>query len=205
MKNLLKAYKIFGFVLAVFFITGCNVTTPMLGLSGGNYNSITDDILLFNSSNEVVEELANAVNTNKVLVVQTVEAPSSDMLAEKIFETLSRRGKVVGLAKRAELSTMNIEVFDKILFFYPTVFGIETAATRPSGITKLVTYIPIIGQALAPSVLEANTYDTRLGAVSLHARLVDSKTGQIEWMRVFQGQNQKKITSGSVLDIILPK
>lgn len=205
MKSLSKQFYVVGFLLMVLLIASCNVTTPMLGLSGGNYNSITDDILLFNSSNEVVEELANAVNTNKVLVVQTVEAPSSDMLAEKIFETLSRRGKVVGLAKRAELSTMNIEVFDKILFFYPTVFGIETAATRPSGITKLVTYIPVIGQAIAPSVLEANTYDTRLGAVSLHARLVDTKTGQIEWMRVFQGQNQKKITSGSVLDIILPK
>jgi len=129
-------------------------------------------------------------------------ARNKSNLENKVYDISTEQDQEIAALK---LSTMNIDVFDKILFFYPTVFGIETAATRPSAITKLVTYIPVVGQAIAPSVLEANTYDTRLGAVSLHARLVDTKTGKIEWMKVFQGQNQKKITSGSVLDIILPK
>jgi hypothetical protein len=201
----LRKHSIYSvFIVIGFLLTNCSVTTPMLGLSGGNYNSITDDILLYNSSNSVIEELVNAVKYDNVLVVQTINDANSDMLAEKIFETLSRKGKSVGLAKRSELSSINVEVFDKLLFFYPTVFGIETAATRPTSVTYLVGMIPVIGQIVGPPMIEANTYDTRLGAISLHARLVDSKTGQIEWMNVFQGKDRKKITSKSILDIVLP-
>lgn len=204
MKTKNKLFLFGGIMVIVIFLTSCSVTTPQLGYSGANYNSITDDILLFHSSNQVIEELANAINTNKVLVVQTVNDPHCDMLAEKIFENLSRRGAVVGLAKRSELSTMNIDAFEKILFFYPTVYGIETASTRPSSITKLVTMIPVVGQIIGPPLLKNNTYDTRLGAISLHARLVDAKTGQIEWMRIYQGKDQKRITPDSVLEVYLP-
>lgn len=188
-------------IVICLFYSSCSVTTPMLGLSGSNYNSITDDILLYNSSNSVIDALINDVTENKILIVQTVNAPNSDMLAEKIYEKLSQKGKVVGITKRNELSTIKVEFFDKLLFFYPTVYGIETAATRPSGITKATAFIPIVGQIITPVVVKANTYDTRLGAISLHVRLVDSKTGKIEWMRVFRGTDKKKITDDNVLDI----
>lgn len=203
MKNL-KVLKLIAFILIVICFSSCKVTTPMLSYSGANYNSITDDILLYNCSGQVIHELSLAVTSQKVLVVQTVNSPSSDMLAEKIYETLSSQGKMVGLAKRSDLSTINVEMFDKILFFYPTIYGIETAATRPSKTAEMVYFIPVIGQFVGPSVMKANTYDTRLGAVSLHARLVDSKTGKIEWMKVFQGRDQKKISGGNILDILLP-
>jgi|WetSurMetagenome_2_1015567.scaffolds.fasta_scaffold430681_2 hypothetical protein len=204
MKTLRKIQVAITILGIATLITSCGVTTPMLGLSGSNYNSITDDLLLYNSSNTVIDELINAITVNKILVVQTVNAPNSDMLAEKIYESLSKKGKIVGLAKRSELGNMKVEMFDKILFFYPTVYGIETAATRPSGFTKAIGIIPVIGQIIGPIAMKANTYDTRLGAISLHARLVDSKTGQIEWMRVFQGKDTKKITEDTVFEIQLP-
>lgn len=204
MKTKKRLFLISGIIVTALFVNSCSVTTPTLNHPGGNYNSITDDALLFHSSNQVIEELANAINTKKILVVQTVNDPHCDMLAEKIFENLSRRGLVVGLTKRSELSTMNIDSFDKILFFYPTVFGIETASTRPSAIVKIVLLIPVVGQIIGPSLIKKNTYETRHGAISLHARLVDAKTGQIEWMRVFQGTDKKRITPSSLLELYLP-
>ena len=201
MKTSNPAFLAFLCLISLLCLTRCSVTTPMLGVSGSNYNSITDDLLLYNSSNGVIDELITNVTANKILVVQTVNAPNSDMLAEKIYESLNSKGKIVGIAKRSELSTINIEMFDKLLFFYPTVYGIETAATRPSGFTKLVSFIPLVGQIVGPMAIKANTYDSRLSAVSLHVRLVDSKTGKIEWMKVFQGKDKKKITDDNVFDL----
>ncbi|MFW6224992.1 MAG: hypothetical protein ACOC4B_01865 [Bacteroidota bacterium] len=204
MKAQNKLFLFSGIIVTALFLNSCSVTTPTLNHPGGNYNSITDDALLFHSSNQVIQELTQAINANKVLVVQTVNDPNSDMLAEKIYENLSQQGKVVGLTKRSELSEMNIDVFDKIVFFYPTVFAIENASTRPSAIVKLVNFIPVVGQIIGPSLIKQNTYETRLGAISLHARLVDAKTGQIEWMRVFQGTDRKRITPSSLLEVYLP-
>lgn len=190
-------------ILLILFYS-CNVTKPSLGLSGGNYNSITDDMILFNSSNAVIAELVKNISANKILVVQTVNSPSSDMLAEKIFETLVLKGKDVELTKRNDLKSIQTDSFEKILFFYPTVYGIETAETRPSNLTKAIGIIPLIGQIVGPAVVKANTYDSRLGAVSLSVRQVDSKTGKVDWIRVFNGKDSKKITGDSIFDITLP-
>lgn len=196
--------NIYGAIALLILLSSCNVTKPSLGLSGGNYNSITDDMILFNSSNMVIAELAKNISANKILVVQTVNSPSSDMLAEKIYETLFQKGKEVELTKRSDLKSIQTESFDKILFFYPTVYGIETAETRPSNLTKFIGVIPLIGQIIGSAAVKANTYDSRMGAVSLSVRLVDSKTGKIDWIKVFNGKDSKKITGDSIFDITLP-
>jgi hypothetical protein len=204
MKSVQIVRQILGLICLSFVISSCNVTKPVLGLSGGNYNSITDDMLLFNSSNAVIDELAGAVTGNNILIVQVVSAPNSDLLAEKIFEKLTQMGKTVGLAKRSEIGTMKTDQYEKLLFFYPTVYGIETAETRPSGLTKATMFIPLIGQVVGPSIIKMNTYDSRMSGVSIQARLVDSKTGKVEFMKVFNGKNNKKITGDSIFDITLP-
>jgi len=196
--------RIFGALSLLILLYSCNVTKPSLGLSGGNYNSVTDDMILFNSSNAVIAELAKNITANKVLVVQTVNSPNSDMLAEKIFETLVQKGKEVELIKRSELKSIQTDSFEKILFFYPTVYGIETAETRPSNLTKAVGIIPFFGQIIGPAVVKANTYDSRMGAISLSVRQVDAKTGKIDWIKVFNGKDSKKITGDSIFDITLP-
>ncbi len=193
-----------GTITLLLLLYSCNVTKPSLGLSGGNYNSVTDDMILFNSSNAVIAELVKNISANKILVVQTVNSPSSDMLAEKIYENLILKGKEVDIIKRSELKSIQTDSFEKILFFYPTVYGIETAETRPSNLTKAVGIIPLIGQIVGPAVVKANTYDSRMGAVSLSVRQVDSKTGKIDWIKVFNGKDSKKITGDSIFDITLP-
>lgn len=196
--------KLIGVLLLGIILSSCNVTRPSLGLSGGNYNSVTDDLLLFNTSNKAIDELSKVITGNNILVVQVVNAPNSDLLAEKIFEKLTLIGKNVELTKRTELGTVKGDAFDKMLFFYPTVYGIETAETRPSQLAKAFSYVPLIGQIVGPMIIKMNTYDSRLSGVSIQARLVDTKTNKIEWIRVFNGSDKKVITGDSIFDITLP-
>lgn len=198
-----KILLIIGFAI---LLTSCNSTRPMLNYSGGNYHSVSDDIIINNSAQETVTKLANTLDPDKkYLIVQVVNDPTNDFLADRIFEELYKRGFVVGLAKNTELKEMKTDMFDKFLMFYPTVYGTETASTEPTFWPKAFASIPIIGWIFGEQVIAKNTYIDRVAGVSLHCRLVNSETGEIEWIKDFTGQNKIRLKGGKFHEIIFPE
>lgn len=185
------------FLLIALIFSSCSVTTPELSYSGGNYNSISDDMILKKSTDNAVQQIANSVNRgDKILIVQVVDDPISDMLADKIFERLSVNNVIVGRTTNEDLKEMNTEMFDKFLMFYPEIYGTETAQTKPSSITKAISFIPVIGQIVGPYAIKANTYTDRQAGVNIHCRLADRKTGKIDWIRSFSGQSKIRLQGG---------
>ena len=111
-------------IVFLFILSGCSITRPKLSYSGSNYNSVSDDILIYNSTQEAVTKLANTLNQNdKILLIQVVNNDKNDFLSDRLFEELNKRGYIVALAKGEELKTMETDSFDKFLMFYPTVYG----------------------------------------------------------------------------------
>jgi len=190
--------------IGLSFLVSCTVTRPQLNYSGGNYNSVSDDIIIYNSTQEAIIKLANSLNPNdKILLVQIIDNETNDYIADRVFEELFKRNYVVGLAKRDELKTMNTEVFDKFLMFYPIVFGTETAATSPSFWTKSVSFIPIVGWIIGQAVIAKYTYIDRQAGVSIHTRLVDATTGDLLWIKQFTGQDKIRLEGGGKQKMIL--
>jgi len=189
----------------IIFLCGCSATKPRLSYSGGNYHSVSDDIIIYNSTQEAVSKLANALDmSQKILIVQVVNDPINDLIGDRIFEELYKRGFIVGVSKNSELKEMDTKMFDKFLMFYPSVHGTETAETRPTFWPKFVAFIPIIGWAIGKNVLASYTYDDRQAAINLHCRLVDETTGEIEWIKNFTGQDKIRIIGGEFHEIVFP-
>ena len=94
--------------------------------------------------------------------------------------------------------------FDKFLMFYPTVYGTETAETNPTLWPKLFASIPVIGWVFGQNILAAYTYVDRQAGVSIHCRLVDVNTGDIDWIRSFTGQDKIRLEGGRAHEIIFP-
>jgi len=198
--------KILVIIGIVILMSSCNITRPMLNYSGGNYHSVSDDIIINNSAQETVEKLANTLDAKKkILIVQIVNDPNNDFLADRIFEELYKRGFVVALAKNTELKDMNTEMFDEFLMFYPTVFGTETANTEPTFWPKMFASIPIIGWIFGQQVMAKNTYIDRVAGVSLHCRLVEAETGEIKWIKDFTGQSKIRLKGGKFYEIVFPE
>ena len=197
-----KIWIYFGIII---FLSSCSATKPRLSYSGGNYHSVSDDIIIFNSTQEAVLKLGNALSpSDKILIVQVVNDPINDLIGDRIFEELYKRGFIVGVAKNSELKEMNTEMFDKFLMFYPTVHGTETSETRPTFWPKFVAAIPIIGWIIGKNVIASYTYDDRNAAINLHCRLVKEETGEIEWIKNFTGQDRIRIKGGEFHEIIFP-
>jgi hypothetical protein len=193
------------FVLTAAFLCSCSVTRPRLSYSGSNYNSVSDDIIIYNSTQEAVSKLTNTLSpTDKILLVQVVDNDKNDFLADRIFEELYKRGYLVGLAKSDELKTMNTDNFDKFLMFYPTVYGTETAETNPTFWPKMVASTPILGWIIGQNVLAAYTYVDRQAGVSIHCRLVSAVTGEVEWIKDFTGQDKIRLEGGKGHEILFP-
>jgi len=197
--------KLLLLIVAVALLSSCSVTKPRLSYSGGNYNSVSDDIIIYNSTQEAVSKLTNTLRqTDKILLVQVVANDKNDFLADRIFEELYKRGYIVALAKSEELKTMETDNFDKFLMFYPTVYGTETAETNPTFWPKMVASIPILGWIIGQNVLAAYTYVDRQAGVSIHCRLVSAETGEVEWIKDFTGQDKIRLEGGSGHEIIFP-
>ena len=202
MRKMNKIWIYFGIVL---ILSSCSTTRPRLSYSGGNYHSVSDDIIIYNSTQESISKLANTLNaSDKILLVQVVGNPDNELIGDMIFEELFKRGFVVGLSKNDELKEMNTEMFDKFLMFYPTVHGTETSETRPTFWPKFVAFIPVIGWIIGKNVLASYTYDDRQAAINLHCRLVNEKTGEIEWIKNFSGQDRIRIKGGEFHEIVFP-
>jgi len=176
-------------VFFCLFAVSCASTKPALNHSGGNYHSVSDDIIINNSLTESIGKIANNLNPQKkVLVVQVVDDAQNDYIADRIFEELYKRGFVVGKTKN--LKNAKIGNFDKFLVFYPTVYGTEHAETRPRGLAK---YLPFaLGYVLF-------YHDDRQAGVSIHCRLVDGASGRIDWIKDFTGQSKVRLKSGTDL------
>ena len=191
--------------IMLLWISSCSVTKPKLSFSGGNYNSVSDDIIIFNSTQESIVKLSNTLDQHlKYLIVQVVNNDKNDLLADRIFEELFKRGFIVGSAKSEELKTMNTDNFDKFLMFYPSVYGTETAETNPTFWPKFVAFIPVIGWIIGQNVLAAYTWVDRQSGVSLHCRLVNAKTGEVDWIKDFTGQDKIRLEGGKPHEIIFP-
>jgi hypothetical protein len=191
-------------------LSSCTVTNPKLQYSGGNYNSISDDIILTDASNEAVKKLTKEIDrSEKVLLVQVVDSRQSDLLADKIYEQLSVKGLIVGRTTNDDLKEMNTDMFDKFLMFYPEVYGTQTAQTKPTAITKGAAFalnlVPVAGQFLSRSLLKNYNYQDRHAGVSIHCRLVDRKSGKIEWINNFTGQNKIRLKGGLKKSLGLPQ
>jgi hypothetical protein len=192
------------FVVAALFCS-CSMTRPKLSYSGSNYNSVSDDIIIYNSTQEAVNKLTNTLRqTDKILLVQVVDNDKNDFLSDRIFEELYKREYVVALAKNEELKTMETDSFDKFLMFYPTVYGTETAETNPTFWPKMIASIPIIGWIIGQNILAAYTYVDRQAGVSIHCRLVNAETGKVEWIKDFTGQDKIRLEGGKWHEIIFP-
>jgi hypothetical protein len=197
--------RIISFFILYLLITSCSVTKPRLSYSGGNYNSVSDDIIIYSSTKEAVSKLANTLNTiDRILLVQVVDNDKSDLLADQIFEELYKRGYNVGVAKNEELKSLETENFNKFLMFYPTIYGTETTETNPTFWPKLVASIPILGWIIGQNVIAAHTYVDRQAGVSIHCRLVDVDTGTIDWIKDFTGQDKIRLEGGTTHEILFP-
>jgi PBP1b-binding outer membrane lipoprotein LpoB len=202
----MKTRTILMFLLSAIILTSCSVTQPRLNYSGGNYNSVSDDIIINNSTQEAVIKLTNSIDPNdKILLVQVVNDPKNDLLADRIFEELYKRGYIVALAKNEELKTMDTDHFDKFLMFYPTVYGTESAETSPTFWPKALIYVPIVGWIIGPRVISAYSYVDRQAGVSIHCRMVNAETGEIEWIKDFSGQDKVRLEGGSFHEILFPQ
>lgn len=203
MENMKK--KIFSLIIATIILSSCSVTKPRLSYSGSNYNSVSDDIIIFNSTQEAIRKLSNSLNPqNRILLVQVVNNDKNDFLGDRIFEELYTRGYHVALTKSADLRTMETDNFDKFLMFYPTVYGTETAETTPTFWPKMFASIPVIGWIFGQNILAAYTYVDRQAGVSIHCRFVDANTGDIDWIRSFTGQDRIRLEGGRAHEIIFP-
>jgi hypothetical protein len=192
-------------LVAALILSSCSMTRPKLSYSGSNYNSVSDDIIIYNSTQEAVIKLSNTLRqTDKILLVQVVDNDKNDFLADRIFEELFKRGYVVALAKSEELKTMNTDGFDKFLMFYPTVYGTETAETNPTFWPKLFASIPVVGWIFGHNILAAYTYVDRQAGVSIHCRLVSAESGKVDWVKDFTGQDKIRLEGGKWHEIIFP-
>ncbi|MFC2100638.1 hypothetical protein ACFLRZ_02290 [Bacteroidota bacterium] len=197
--------RILFLIIITILASSCSVTRPRLSYSGSNYNSVSDDIIIYNSIQEAVIKLTNTLNPNdKILLVQVVNNDKNDFLADRIFEELYKRAYIVALAKSEELKTMNTDNFDKFLMFYPTVNGTETTETNPTFWPKMVATIPVFGWIFGHSILAMYTYVDRQAGVSIHCRLVAAETGDIEWIKDFTGQDKIRLKGGKFYEIIFP-
>jgi hypothetical protein len=186
--------------LIVLLLSSCSTTSPQLQFTGGNYNSVSDDIIIYSAVKEAVSKIANSIDPKeRYLLVQVIDDPNNDFIADRIFEELYKRGYVVGKAKNDELATMNTDNFTKYLMFYPTVYGTEHAATRPSIYGKALGMIPYVGWV----IMQELTYDDRVAGASIHCRLVDGQTGEIEWIKNFTGLAKIRL-SGGLENIVFP-
>lgn len=188
------------------FSLGCSVTTPRLSYSGGNYNSVTDDLVIYEAGSRAISQIVTVMAPFKeknILLVQVVNNAQNDYLADRIFEELQKNLFKVGTIKGADLTSTKTDRFDYFLMFYPVVYGTETRETRPSGITRasvaLPFLIPFSGQILA-----AYTFDERQAGVYIHCRLTDAKTGEVKFIQNLSGQSSKRI-QGGLQEIIFPK
>ena len=190
--------------IGILLFDGCATTKPRLSYTGGNYHSVSDDILIYNSVQEAISKLVNTLNSNeKHFLVQVVDDANNDFLADRIYEELVKRGFIAGRAKNSELKSVNTDAFDKFIMFYPIVYGTEHAETIPTIWASWPIFIPIAGPFLAMASVASNTYDDRQAGVSLHCRLVDAHSGEIVWIKNFTGQ-QKIRLRGGLQKIIFP-
>jgi PBP1b-binding outer membrane lipoprotein LpoB len=201
MKN-----RILYYFFLVIFLAGCSVTKPKLNYSGGTYNSVSDDIIIYNSTQEAIEKLvANLNKEERILLIQIVDSKTSDLMADRIYEEFYKSGYIVGVAMNNDLESIETSKFDKFMMFYPTIYGTETAKTEPTFWPKFFASMPVIGWLFGSNILAAYSYVDRQAGVSIHCRLVDAKTGEIEWIRNFTGQDKIRLEGGKGHDIIFPK
>jgi hypothetical protein len=180
----------------------CSITQPRLSYSGGNYNSVSDDIIIYNALQESISKISNALNADdRILLIRVVNNDKNDYIADRIFEELYKSGYVVAVTNNDELKTTSIEAFDKFLMFYPTVYGTETSVTEPTLYPKLFAAVPIIGWIAGPSVLSSYSYIDRQAGVVIHCRLVDAQSGEIVWIKDFSGQDKIKLDRNTIHEI----
>jgi len=201
----MKLLHLFSIVFIAAIASSCSITRPRLSYSGSQYNSVSDDILLYNSTQQAVAKLGIKLEKGKkLLLVQIVDNDINDFLADRVYEELYKRGFIVALTKSEDLKEKNTDIFDSFLMFYPTVYGTESAETEPTFYPKMVAAIPIVGWLIGRQVLAGYTYVDRQAGVSIHARLVDAKTGQILWIEEFTGQDKIRLEGGTAGEILFP-
>lgn len=197
----MKTYIYLSFVLLLF--TACSVTKPKLVT--GKYSNVSDDIVIYNSIQKAVEKLSLELDsTKKILLVQMVNDGKNDYLADRIYENLYLNGYSVKLTKNPG-SIKNTGKYDNLLKFYPTVFGTETAQTKPTLWPYMAASIPVIGWLSSKKILSVYSYIDRYAAVSIHCRLVDAKTKKIVWIKNFSGNDIIRLEKDEFHKIKFPK
>ena len=201
MKRLSKFCQVLAIAL-VLFLCSCSVTSPRFSYSGDSYSSISDDIIMEQSKLEVITKLTDKLNAkDKILLVQVADGNVNNIIADQLYETLYRNNYFVTLVSKLDLKNFDLNPYNKTLMFYPIILGTEAAETTPSFWTMIVGSIPFIGKA----VINKHTYIDRLAAISLHCRLIDNQSGEIDWIEDFTGQAKVRIHSGKMYDIVFPE
>lgn len=192
-------------VTMLIILASCTITRPRLMDSGSYYHSVSDDIIIYTSATQAITEMGNALDPKlKYVLVQVLNNDLNDYLGDRIFEDLFARGYTVALTTKSDLEKSGLDSFDKYLLFYPTVYGTETAATTPTFWTNMVGFIPIVGWIAGPIAIARRTYDDRQAGVCLHARLVDVKSGNVDWIKDFAGQDRIRVQGGNLNDFVFP-
>lgn len=72
-------------LISVVIFSSCSTTRPRLSYSGSQYNSVSDDIIIYNSSQEAIMKLASNLNKrDKILLVKVVNNDINDFEGTKI-------------------------------------------------------------------------------------------------------------------------
>jgi hypothetical protein len=188
-------------VIVLFSLCGCSKTMPLLAYSGGQYNSVSDDIIIHNSMNKAIEKLVAEINPNqKIALVQVVNNSVNDLVADRIYEELYKKRFIVAKLKQEEIKKVSSDLFTHYLMVYPSVCGTEHSLTKPTVIAQMailgLSIVPVVGWIMAPSIEQSMTHNDRYSAVSLHARLVDAKSGKILWIKDFSGSDEIRLEGG---------
>ena len=186
-------------------ISGCSHTTPKLAYTGNTYNSVSDDIIIYSATREAIEKIANTLDpAERILLVQVIDNSNNEFITDRLYEELYNRGYFVGKTSNEELKSFDTSKFTKFLIYYPTVYGVEHASTKPSIlVTTFAIFVPIIGWTVGPVLIAKYTYEDRQAGVSIHGRLVDAATGDIDWIKNFNGQAKIRL-EGGLKSILFP-
>jgi hypothetical protein len=201
----MKFVNLYSCVIITVMIVSCSVTKPRLSDSGGNYNSISDDMLLAKSSTIAIKSLvAKLEKDKKVLIVQVVDNDINDYLVDRVYEEARLTGIVAGKTNQQDLKTIETKMFDHFLMVYPIIYGTETAVTKPSALTKAVGAITSAFFGLGQYLMMNYEYLERQSGIVLHGRLVDAKDGQILWVEDFLQVDKMKLKGGLLDNVSIP-
>jgi len=171
-------YQITGAVIFIIFSSGCAVVRPVVQAprETGYYNT---EKSLHEALNGAVEELLSLIKDSKIegriAVIQFTNNKESSLCINTVFSLFIKNGYQ---AIRTDAEHLG-DVIDQInyeLTVYPIVWGIEENYGVEPGTGGCM--MPL------PYKEEGNiVYSGRLVKVSLYARLENTKTGQIVWVK----------------------